>query len=233
MEPAPAPAIAPDPASVILDTQGIFSDYQAELVEPGDFDPGRAGLPEHTQVTFGDDSGPILYIVPVGQYEKMWDANEMPLVSSSLAKLEDLLMQKPSPFNTCCMPVLPVESAAGRNDLAAQGAYLPIKMGEGLRFVGRFRQDAGPVAKDQFYYVFQGLSSDGRYFISLFYPVSSTTLPDVSQIPQQEFDQAVQDPEAYLAQKAEELNALGPDAWSPSLTALDALIASLQFASSP
>jgi hypothetical protein len=42
-----------------------------------------------------------------------------------------------------------------------------------------------------------------------------------------------QDPEAYAAQKAQELNALSPEDWSPKLTALDALIASLQFTPSP
>jgi heat shock protein HslJ len=228
-----SPSSAPDPASVTLDTQGVFPAYQVKVVPPGDFDPGRAGLPEHTQVTFGQPVSPILYIIPVGQYEKMWDANQEPLVSSSLAKLQDLLTQKPTPFNNCCMPVLPVESAGGRNDVVAQGTYLPIKMGDGLRFVGRFAQDASPVANGQFYYVFQGLSSDQRYFISLFYPVTSSKLPDISQVPQSEFTEATQDPQGYAGKKAQELNALGPDDFSPSLTSLDTLIASLQFAPSP
>lgn len=227
--PAGGPASAPGAASVILDRQGIFPDYQAKVVPAGDFDPGRAGLPEHTEVTFGQPVSPILYVVPVAQFEKLWDANEEPLVSSSLGKLEDLLLQKPTPFNTCCMPVLPVESAGGRNDVVAQGAYLPTKMGEGIRFVGRFQQDAGPLANGQLYYVFQGFSSDERYFISFFYPVTSSSVPDISQVPQSEVDLATQNPDAYTAQKAQDLNALSPDDFSPSLTALDTLIASLQF----
>jgi heat shock protein HslJ len=232
IQPAGGPASAPEAASVILDTQGMFPDFQATVLQAGDFDPGRAGLPEHTQVTFGQPASPILYIVPVAQYEKLWDANEEPLVSNSLAKLEDLLLQKPTPFNTCCMPVLPVESAGGRNDVVAQGTYLPTKMGEGVRFVGRFIQDAGPVANGQLYYVFLGFTSDERYFISLFYPVTSASVLDISQVPQSELDLAAQNPEAYAAQKAQELNTLGPGDFSPSLTALDTLIASLQFTSS-
>jgi hypothetical protein len=111
----------------------------------------------------------------------------------------------------------------------AQGAFLPTQVGEGVRFVGRFAQDANPVANGQFYYVFQGLSSDHRYLVSLFYPVTSSKIPNRDQVPQSEIDQMMQDPQAYAAQKAQELNALSPEDWSPSLTDLDALIASLQF----
>ena len=228
-----APAGEPDPGSVRLDTQNIFPAYQATVVPPTAYDAARAGLPEHTQVSFGQPVSPVLYIIPVEAYKKLWDANDNPLVTNTMAKLEDLLAGQPMPFNTCCMPVLPVESAGGRNDIVAQGAYLPSQVGDGMRFVGRFMQDANPVANGQFYYVYEGFSSDHRYFISLFYPLTSSKLPEIGQVPQSEIDQMTQDPEAYAAQKAQELNAFSPEDWSPNLTALDALIASLQFTPSP
>jgi len=228
-----APASASDAASVKLDTQDIFPAYQATIVPPTAYDTAQAGLPEHIEVTFGQPVSPILYIIPTEAYQKLWDANDNPLVTNTMAKLDDLLSVKPEPFNTCCMPVLPVESAGGQNDIVAQGAFLPTQVGEGMRFVGRFIQDANPVANGQFYYVYQGFSSDHRYFISLFYPLTSSKIPNMDQVPQSEIDQMMQDPQAYAAQKAQELNALSPEDWSPSLTALDALIKSLEFTPSP
>ncbi len=224
------PAAAPASGAVTLETAGLFPAYETNLVPATAYDPARAGLPEHAEVTFGQPGAPILYIVPVEEYKKLWDVNGNPMVGNSLAKLEDLLSQKPSPFNNCCMPALPAEMAGGLNDIVAQGRYLPIQMGEGMRFVGRFMQDANPVANGQFYYVFQGFSSDHRYFISLYYPVTSSKLPDIGAVPQSEIDQMMQDPQAYTAQKALELDAFSPEDWSPSLTALDALITSLKFA---
>jgi heat shock protein HslJ len=228
-----APALVPDSGSVKLDTQNVLPAYETKLVEPTAYDEMRAGLPEHTEVTFGDPAGPVLYIIPAEAYKKLWDANDSPLVTNTMAKLEDLLAEQPMPFNTCCMPVLPVESAGGLNDIVAQGVYLPTQVGDGLRFVGRFMQDGNPVANGQFYYVYQGFSSDHRYFVSLFYPLTSSKLPDIAQVPQAEIDQMMQDPQAYAAQKAAELNAFSAEDWSPSLASLDALMASLQFTPTP
>jgi heat shock protein HslJ len=223
------PAVAPESGGVTLETAGVFPAYQTSLVQATAYDPARAGMPQHAEVTFGQPGAPIIYIIPTEDYKKLWDVNDNPLVSNSLAKLEDLLSQKPSPFNTCCMSALPVEMAGGLNDIVAQGRYLPIQSGEGLRFVGRFMQDANPAANGQFYYVFQGFSTDHKYFISMFYPVTSTKLPNIDQVPQSEIDLMTQDPQAYAAQKAKELDAFSPEDFSPSLTALDALITSLKF----
>jgi hypothetical protein len=60
-----SPASAPDPASVKLDTQNVFPAYAATVVAPTAFDAMRAGLPEHTQVSFGQQPVPVLYVIPL------------------------------------------------------------------------------------------------------------------------------------------------------------------------
>ena len=98
----------------------------------------------------------------------------------------------------------------------------------GVRYVGRFVQDAVPAANGQFYYHFQGLSNDGQRYIAARWPVVTHALPaggeDVSQTEQ---DAVTQDPTGYLAATTETLNGLAPSDWRPDLSALDALITSL------
>ena len=80
---------------MILDTQGIFPDYQATAVEAGDFDPGRAGLPEHTQVTFGQPgkTGTAAKIDPDGTYStSRYVASFVGLVPASKPKLVIMVM---------------------------------------------------------------------------------------------------------------------------------------------
>ena len=224
-----APAVAPESNTVTLDLGATFPAYETNIIPPTSYEQAKGGLPQHAEVTFGQQGAPIIYIIPVEEYKKLWDVNGDPMVGNAMAKLEDLLAQKPTPFNNCCMSALPVEMAGGLNDIVVQGRYLPTQTGEGLRFVGRFMQDSKPVANGQFFYVYQGFSTDHKYLISMFYPVTSTKLPNSDQVTQADIDQMNQNPQAYAAQKATELDAFSPEDWSPSLTALDALITSLKF----
>ena len=76
------------------------------------------------------------------------------------------------------LPVLPFERAVGANDLAVQGIYLPSGLGQGIRFIGRFSQDASAVTNSNLYYIYLGLSNDGNYLIAFFYPIHASMLAD-------------------------------------------------------
>jgi len=162
----------------------------------------------------------------------MWDAAGDPGVKNTLALLLTTLSEQPNPIPTEGMPVLPNERVAGYNDLAVQGSYFTFDKGYGVRFVGRFNQDPNPVTNDGLYYIFQGFSQEGNYLFSFFYPVETGTLPNTAaDVSTEEMDRLNQDTAAYMAERAQALNALAPADWLPSLETLDSLVASLAYVS--
>jgi hypothetical protein len=241
----PAPAEGStglDPASVTLDTMGLPYSWQANLVPATPYDnsqpPGPEGLPERIQITFGvtdpqdrQPGDPVLYIIPVEAYKQLWEAGGDPTVTNIVEHLWTVLTERPTPIPPFGMPVLPLEGiGAGVNDLAVQGHYMVLPAGDGVRFVGRFAQDANPVTNEGLRYLFQGFSRDGKYLISFFYPVTTPELPaSMAEVPAQEQEQVQSDPLGYLEGKAAQLNALAPADWEPDLATLDAVLSSLSF----
>lgn len=231
-------------ASVTIDTGNLPTSWTANCLPSTPYDnsqpPSPLGLPEHIQVNFGVENpqdvqpgDPILYVIPVADYVELWSASGDNSVSQSVQQLQQLLIERPYPIPTNGIPTLPYEEVGGVNDLAVQGEYLDINMGSGVRFVGRYSQDANPVTDQGWRYIFQGFSRDGVYLITFFYPVTSSSLPSIDQVPSEEMDRVSSDAEAYLNEKAQELNALEPSDWQPDLTSLDEVIISLQYQKTP
>jgi heat shock protein HslJ len=79
------------------------------------------------------------------------------------------------------------------------------------------------------YYIFQGLSDDGNYLVSFFYPITTNELPSSENVTEDDRQQVEADPRAYLDGKAEELDNLDFTDWIPTLSELDAVITSLEF----
>jgi heat shock protein HslJ len=243
------PAAAPAPevcaginfASVTLEAQELPYTWQKNCVVATPYDssmpPTPVGLPEHIQINFipagaqsAQPEDPIIYLIPVDSYRELWDENGNQAVSTSLEQLRTLLKDQPSPLPPSSLPVLPYEEVGGVNDLAVQGEYLEDENFTGLRFVGRFSQGPNPVTNQGLMYIYQGGTYDAEYFIALFYPVSTSELPNsAADVPAEEMQQVDSNPTTYLAEKGSQLNALQPEDWEPDLTVLDTVIGSLQF----
>jgi len=227
--------------AVQLDMQGLPYPWQTNCVAATPYTasqpPGPTGLPQHVEINFGNvnpqnvkPGEPIIYIIPVAAYEQLWNDNNNPAVSNTLGQLNTLLKDKPEPIPTSGMPVLPYEQVTGHNDLSVQGKYLTVRSGSGVRFVGRFAQSPVPVSNDnpQLMYIYQGYSTDGTYFVSFFYPVSTSALPQSTAVTEAERQQVDANSTAYMQAEAQQLNALPDSAWNPPLTQLDAVINSLR-----
>ena len=239
--PHAAGAIGIDLDSIQLDTQGLPYTWQASLVPPAPYDAsqplGPVGLPEHIEINFGateaqgaECAEPVIYIIPVEAYKQMWEANGDPSISYTMDHVEALMADRPLPIPPFGLPVLPYEELDGVNDLAAQGNYPQSATLSGVRFVGRFAQGPSAATNEGLRYIFQGFSSDGRYFVSFFYPVSTDRLPQTTaDVPPEEQERVASDLEGYLQGKVEMLNGLAAAQWSPDLETLDALLTSLQF----
>jgi heat shock protein HslJ len=236
-QPTPAASATVDAPGITLDTSGLPYAWQPNLVLATPYDesqpPGPTGLPEHIQINFGAGPGermpgdPVIYIIPVEDYVQQWEAAGNPAVSLALEHLQAILAEKPSPVPPFGLPVLPFEEVGGVNDLAVQGEYLDLPAASGVRFVGRFAQDANPVSNAGLRYIFQGLTPDGEHLVTFFYPVITSALSSSEEVPAGEQERVASDYMGYLAEKVEMLNALGEEQWEPNLTTLDSVLGSL------
>ncbi len=114
------------------------------------------------------------------------------------------------------------------NDLAVQIKFLDFANGSGIRFVGRFAQDASPVLNQQLRYVFQGLTEDGQYTV-LRISISAANLVDnLEDMSPEQVQHMRGDFQSYLTGVRDALDALSPADFVPTLSQLDALIQSLE-----
>ncbi len=244
----PAPgSVGIDPSQISLDTQGLPYSWQAVVVPLQPYDesqpPGPQGLPEHIEILFGVTdpaqraaNDPVIYIIPVDNYEAMYEANENQSVTNSMDRIAELTYALPEPAPAAGYPVLPTapySPAGGANDLAVQvGRAIANEQSaskNGFRYVGRWAQDANPVSNQNLFYVYQGFSNDGQYLVSFFYPVSTAQLPATAgDVSQEDMDRFNSDYQAHIDEKAAMLNGLSTADWEPDLATLDALVGSLQ-----
>ncbi len=234
------------PDTILIDTMGLPYAYQANLIPATPYDdsqpPGSMGLPEHVQVNFGvtdpadvQFGDPIIYIVPTEAYKQLWDDAGNTSVSDRLAQLENILAERPD-LATARIPVLPFEAfqvmGAGNLGVVAQAEYLDMPWGSGIRFVAVPMQGVDVILNRNVVYIEQGLTADGKYLVSFFYPpIATSALPNsVEEVPQEEFEQVNSgDWATYRQEKEDLLNNLSASDWDPSLATLDDVIGSLQF----
>ena len=209
----------------------------ATIIQPVPYDntmpPGAQGQPKHPTWAFnGDDPTTAMNenlgytaLYNAAAFQKMWDDAGDPYVSDALATLETYLTEKPAELDGS-VAFLPMQPAV--NDFTAQLGYVDLANGgSGMRWVTRFVQDASPVMNWQLRYAFQGLTADGR-LISALIPVTTTVLPNsIEEVPADVQELVNTDYAAYQAQVVSELNGLAPTDFTPSLDAIDAMMASI------
>lgn len=133
------------------------------------------------------------------------------------------------------VPFLPYFNAA--QIFHAQLKILPSLAGKGYRFVTKYGQDASPLANDAIFYTYQGLSSDGQYFITAILPVHATILPasfSDTIIPAGGVTPPdLNDPNygtkyaGYIQQVSMALDGLSGDKFTPTLDQLDQMVSSI------
>lgn len=247
--PTQPPAVLPvaqfcdvvDPTLINLNTQGLYSEWQADCVEAGAYGaepPEMGGLPQHITITFDGRASdtrlpgePIIYIIPAAAYREAWDAAGDPLVGQQLDALARWIDRRPAAVATQQMPVLPIDEARATNDVAVQGQFLELDGWEGIRFVARFAQGPNPLTNEDLRYVFQGFAGEGdEVLVAAFFPVTTAHLPATSEEISAEDMAAIEaDPATALNLATVELNALTDADWQPALDLLDELIGSLQY----
>jgi hypothetical protein len=228
------------PDQVQMDISGLAHTLQGRVVpavypKPGEL-PALNEEPAHLRFNFdGEPLAPWvnpsferqLLIYPVAAYRQLFQTAGLFDVDQQVKTLRRLLDERPQDGEKP-LPLLPPLGQASP-DLTAQVKYLDFKGGSGVRFIARFTQKARPCSNEEIFYTFQGLTADGRYYVALFYPISTWTLPDnTDTLAPEEVTKITANYQAYREQIQKDLNALNPADFTPDLSTLDAMVASLE-----
>jgi hypothetical protein len=127
------------------------------------------------------------------------------------------------------IPYLPLLASA-KEVLISRVDYLDFQGGSGVRFLTQAGNGLAPVNNSALVYTFQGLTSDGKYYVSAVLPVTHPEL-GAETTPDEEMINAITaDPgyyASYLSERTAWLEAQPPASFTPDLDALDALIRSI------
>lgn len=175
---------------------------------------------------------PRFRIYPAAEFEA---ANEG--AAQIINELRALLaaQEAPLPVN---LPFLPLFNAG--QIFHAKEQFIPFQNGTGIRFLTQFGQDVSPVNNHSLFYTFQGLTSDGRYYISAILPANA---PFLVEYPSPEFPvppsgipfdwENWENTQSYMDAVTQQINSADPAVFNPPLTTLDALIQSIRISGAP
>ncbi len=236
--PDPAAVGLVPPPQVTLALPPFIAASRVELSPGAAYDPNIPpelnGFPPNLLVAF-DDEGVAstafnineqqIRVFPAQAFLDMYAQANNPEVAVRIQELARLLGERPQEV-TNPIPVLPGIGAV--QTLRARVKYIDFSGGTGVAFLAAYKQGPAPLTNEDLTYFFQGLSSDGRWYISMAYPVNSARLPaTAAEVPPEAAQLAQQDYAAYLAQTTQLLDQAAANEFTPDLEALNAMLASL------
>lgn len=194
------------------------------LASPDDKPDGVA--PEHWEITFAKTNAHV-YVFPTTDPKVKNFKKAYPTVADATKDLSSLLKNKSAaPTN---IPYLPWLDAS--TPINSKMKYLSFKNGAGVRYIATYQIEPEVVSNDGLLYSMQGLTEDGKYYVSAQIPVRSKTLPeksDVASWSKEKYDAFSKDFAKYSKKEELKLNKLAESAFSPSLADLDKIVSSIK-----
>lgn len=224
--PDPAAVIGIRPENVRIDPAPVAQTVWGQILPPVPHVAGAVpplnGQPARLRLRFDGDSLPAVVdplqrqvlVYPLAAYRALFPAGEQVLLDERVAAFRRLLARRPEFMDEEEIPILPDPGAA--QPFRARIRYLRFDGGTGVAFITRYA--AGEAARDSLLvWTFQGLTNDGRYWVSFFHPVHAQGLPKTG-------------PEYATARR---LDATHADDFRPSPDALAAVASTLRVREEP
>ena len=209
---------------VDLDTTGIAKTTKVEIVPKDPYSKQEEvidlnGAPTHVRILFdgkqlkyGDNSfnEPHLLIYPMADYVALFPKERQIAFNKRIATLKKIIANK-SVKGVKEIPVLP--ESDGYEFCHDQEKYLAFNQGAGtgVSYVTVYGNGDPPVNESDFFYSFQGLTADGKYYVAFYWPVKATGMP--KDLP--------------LAKSQKYLETLPRGKYQPSLDVLDKVVSSI------
>jgi hypothetical protein len=213
---------------------GVAKDAQSEMVaavtDPNN-SPWWEIAPEHLKFTLtgyqlptqDTPAQPQISVYPADEYAKL-NSNAADQIQKLKAILAGGQLTKDSAPNW-------VMNAAQL--ISAKQQVVDFQNGRGVRFVTQYDQYPAVINNRELFYLFQGLTNDGKYYIVATLPVNSSILV-ANETPQSPLPEggvtlpAEGSPnDTYYDAVTKALDAMYEDSFNPSLFQLDALIQSI------
>ena len=163
-------------------------------------------------------------VIEVYPYQRLHEL--IPAADDDYNYLRRLLSGEDLPGETA-LPFLPYLGAA--QVFHAQYSVVTFHNGSGIRYLTEFAQYTAAVNNHDMFYTFQGVTSDGQYWITAILPVNHAILPADSNNPPNgmSWEDFSNNYEPYINDMVTQLDAQSWDSYQPALGMLDDLIASL------
>ena len=204
----------------------LASGYNCEIVPAST--EGMDMYPEYTQLTLQGYVLPgAFFTAHISIYSVEDYTNLLPInIPTDVANLHALISGGPT--GNKGLPLLPNFNAG--QEFFARYKVTSFGSGNGIRVLTQYSQNFDPINNHEMFYTFQGLTSDGKYWISAILPISNPILPaDGNNLPngqsQEEFGNNYA---TYIADLTNQLNSQPAENYAPSLVILDALVTSLR-----
>jgi hypothetical protein len=149
----------------------------------------------------------------------------------SITRLQAVLANSGGPLTNDTLPTIPFNGAAAQQ-YAAQAKLISFNAGSGVRMVSQYGQFPGHVTKDNSFYHYEGLTSDGKYMVAILFPVilplqSTAENPSADGVPYPNDISDTAGLTAYYQGITNLLDAANPETFLPTLNLLDELVQSI------
>jgi len=210
-------------AAVFAGVQSAVAPDPNNPMPPGSVTPAstailfyQLGLPVPDDIYFS--SG--LHVYRTADIETLGDER----FAAELAAFRNLDLTADPASLTGTLPYLPVQPTV--QALHAQAKVITTDTLAGIRYIGYSTLGVEPISEGNIWYTFQGMTSDGLYYVAFRYPVYTGVLPEV---PADYNEAAFEDGyEAYLQTVIDALNNADGEMFVPALSVFDALVSSIE-----
>lgn len=240
---APAGTAVAFPGGRLVIPPGLASGASSETVPAAASDesmPWWGTWPEHVVVELegyalqGTFHKPEILIYPANEYAALNQS-----VAGGLQELRDQLANPGSLSGPDVPPSVPFFNAGAL--IGAKAEVISFQAGQGVRALTEYAQYYAPINNNDLFYHFQGLTSDGKWFVVAILPLTSpmlaagSTESDVAPpggVPFPGYDSVDENTwQTYYQAITDLLNATSPGQFDPTLTTLDAMMQSLDLSS--
>jgi hypothetical protein len=182
--------------------------------------------PEHWEISFAKTNAHI-YVIPTADAKVKNFRASYPTVADAAKDLGSLLKNKSAAPTD--IPFLPWMDAS--SPIHSHVKYVPFKNGSGVRFLATYQIEPEVISNDGLIYSMQGLSADGKFYVSAMIPVSTKSLPaksDLATWSKDKYDAFSKNFASYSKKEQAKLDKVSESAFTPTLAQLDELVGSIK-----
>jgi hypothetical protein len=207
-----------------------FPRAKGEDVAPSEITPGHVQLKLEGYPLQDRFHQPQIYVYPAQAYAEM-----VPGAFESIHRLDNILYAPGGLAINDQLPFVPFFNA--QPVFTSNAKILPFQNGQGVRFLTEYAQYFAPVNNHDMFYLYQGLTNDGAYYVIAILPIAVPLIAESSDpaaalpngiVPYPDVNDPNADWPLYYRSVTEVLNATPAEAFTPTLDQLDALIGSMR-----